>query len=557
MIEACGLPLAWAGLPQWHVLESRFGDGRNFLNAWKAWRADPQRCRVLHFVAFADQQPALAGLIAHGVFAADVAPLADALRRQCWGLVSGMHRLVFEDGHVMLTLCIGDRARRLAQDDFGVHGVLVNDLDAAQAEAFVSTLARHCHWDARLVGTHDTPELRGALQQQGFALEPPDSKRPAKDASLRARFRPAWGTRQRSAPCQPTQAVVVGGGLAGAAAASSLARRGWHVNVLDAAPSPASGASALPAGLLAPHSSPDDNLLSRLTRSGIRITLTQAASLLTAGQDWAPTGVREQRLGDLRPLPDLGPGQEAWQQHLASDGGSVWHEAGAWIKPSALVRAWLRQPGIQWQGSTEVERLERAGGEWSARDAIGKELARAPLVVVAAATATAKLVGDRLALHPVRGQVTFGPLLPGLDVPETPVNGKGHFLPHIPGPGGATWLTGSTYGRGDTSLQTRPEEDAANLERLKTLLPGVARQLAPAFDSSAVHSWVGVRCASADRRPLLGPIEPGLWVTTAMGSRGLTFAALCGELLAARLHGEPLPLERRLAEALFVERQLR
>jgi tRNA 5-methylaminomethyl-2-thiouridine biosynthesis bifunctional protein len=36
-----------------------------------------------------------------------------------------------------------------------------------------------------------------------------------------------------------------------------------------------------------------------------------------------------------------------------------------------------------------------------------------------------------------------------------------------------------------------------------------------------------------------------------MGSRGLTFAALCGELLAARLHGEPLPLEQRQADALL------
>ena len=35
-----------------------------------------------------------------------------------------------------------------------------------------------------------------------------------------------------------------------------------------------------------------------------------------------------------------------------------------------------------------------------------------------------------------------------------------------------------------------------------------------------------------------------------MGSRGLTFAPLCAELLAARLHGEPLPLESKLAQAL-------
>jgi tRNA 5-methylaminomethyl-2-thiouridine biosynthesis bifunctional protein len=42
-----------------------------------------------------------------------------------------------------------------------------------------------------------------------------------------------------------------------------------------------------------------------------------------------------------------------------------------------------------------------------------------------------------------------------------------------------------------------------------------------------------------------------------MGSRGLTFAALCAELLAARLHAEPLPLPARLAAALDVQRQLR
>ena len=47
----------------------------------------------------------------------------------------------------------------------------------------------------------------------------------------------------------------------------------------------------------------------------------------------------------------------------------------------------------------------------------------------------------------------------------------------------------------------------------------------------------------------------GLWLSTAMGSRGLTFAALAGELLAALLHAEPLPLARNLARALSPGRQ--
>ena len=48
--------------------------------------------------------------------------------------------------------------------------------------------------------------------------------------------------------------------------------------------------------------------------------------------------------------------------------------------------------------------------------------------------------------------------------------------------------------------------------------------------------------------------RPGLWLSTAMGARGLTLALLCGELLAARLHGEPLPLDARLARALSTQR---
>ena len=67
-----------------------------------------------------------------------------------------------------------------------------------------------------------------------------------------------------------------------------------------------------------------------------------------------------------------------------------------------------------------------------------------------------------------------------------------------------------------------------------------------------------MRCTAPDRLPIVGPVDsstlPGLWVCTAMGARGLTLALLCGELLVARLNGEPLPLDAKLARALASER---
>ncbi|MCB1316868.1 MAG: hypothetical protein KDK27_12980, partial [Leptospiraceae bacterium] len=56
-------------------------------------------------------------------------------------------------------------------------------------------------------------------------------------------------------------------------------------------------------------------------------------------------------------------------------------------------------------------------------------------------------------------------------------------------------------------------------------------------------------------------LHPGLFVLGGLGSRGIVFAPLAAELLAAGMTGEFLPLEielaRLLAPARFLERQRR
>jgi len=365
---------------------------------------------------------------------------------------------------------------------------------------------------------------------------------------------------------------VVGSGLAGAAVAASLARRGWRVSVLDESDAPAAGASSLPAGLLAPHFSVDDNLLSRLSRSGVRATVQQARTLLRHGEDWQASGVLEHRVHDSADDPrrlaastpeaaqDWSRPADAQQKTAALlDAGSVayWHQQGGWIKPAALVQAWLAQPGISWRGHAKVHRLVRLEDCWRLFDARGHELERADLVVIAAAHASAALLDGRLALQPVRGQVSWGERRMQEMLPPFPVNGNGHFIPNVPLGNVAAGFCGSTYGRGEIDLAPRKDDHQENLTRLGSLLPAVEQLLVKEFSSRAVKAWTGVRCASADRRPLLGELEPGLWVSTAMGSRGMTFAVLCAELLAARLHGEPLPIERRLAASLDALRSQR
>ncbi len=364
----------------------------------------------------------------------------------------------------------------------------------------------------------------------------------------------------------------MGGGIAGAAVAASLARRGWQVQVLDAAAEPASGASALPVGLFAPHVSHDDAILSRLTRAGVQATLAQARALLREGQDWQLTGAlehgikpaareRRQRPASAAQLQGSRPAtaSELQRAGLPADAPALWHAQAGWLKPATLVNALLAQPGIEWRGNTAVGGLVRDASAWQVLDAQGALLARAALVVVAAGPASNALLGDCLPLQPLRGQIAWAPHAPGLEgLPPFPVNGHGSLVAGIPHGGTPAWFMGSTFERDSLDTTVREADHTANLARLQTLLPAAASALEGEFAEGRVQGWAGVRATLPDRLPAVGALDPlnapGLQACTGMGARGLTLAVLCGELLAAWLHGEPLPLEAALARALAASR---
>lgn len=568
-LGGCGLPAAWAGQRQWRILETGFGLGTNFLAAWHAWKEDAQRPALLHFVS-AEAWPVGAADIARSAARfPELREAGEALAAQWQGLLPGVHRLSFEQGRVLLTLCIGEAEACLRELSFEADSVFLDGFDPQVNPGMwelpvlkaVARLSRRgtgiASWTAR-------GQVRRDLAQCGFQVEklpglPPKWHRTA------GRFDPQWEPKRgiAPAPVAPGRAVVIGAGIAGAAAAASLARRGWRVEVLDAASTPAQGASGLPAGLFSPQATPDDSVLSRLTRAGVRATRHEAQALLQAGTDWSPAGVLEHRADGSRGLPREWPAEGAFwsrpatEAELAQAGlppGSMalWHGQSGWAKPSSFVRAWLAQPGIAWRGGTHVVSLRREGAQWLPVPQDGPRVEPAELVVLAAGPATAVLLRAAgqaaLPLTPIRGQLSLG--LPGdrpAGLPPFPVNGNGAILPPIPLEGGEAWMTGSTFLRERLDLAASPAEHEANLQRLQALLPPAAQAVAASFASGEIRAWAGLRCASRDRLPLAGVIDNRLCIVTAMGARGLTFAVLCAEILAARLHGEPMPVEDRLA----------
>jgi len=609
-LHGCGLPQAWAGQTRWRILETGFGLGLNFLVTWASWRADPDRPALLHFASCEAFPVAAADLLRAGVTHPELAPLAQQLHDQFWGLLPGVHRLSFEQGRVLLTLYVGDAQAMLRQqmpvaDSVYLDGFSPQRNPEIWNEHTLKAVARCCRRGTRLATWTIARAVRDTLTQCGFLVAKVPGVPPKRD-NLQATFDPAWEPRAaRNAPppvevAAPSECLVIGAGLAGASVAASLARRGWKVRVLDRAAAPASGASGLPAGLFAPHVSPDDSVLSRLSRSGVRTTL-QALSALPHGEAWNPCGVLEHRVDGSPGVPAAwadGAGSD-WsrpadaetlrQAGLPKGAVACWHARAGWVRPAQWIGAMLDHPAIAWQGDALVERLRRGPASqdgtvnWQAIDAHGAVLAQAPFVVIAAGPQSMPLLDGPWVLQPLRGQVSWAEhsaadAAPGV-WPPFPVNGSGNLVPHIPEANGARrWYAGSTFERDVTQLPLSgfetADSHAANWKKLQTLLPEVAGRLAPAFeqaiaapadvadpaahDQPSVQAWAGVRCTSPDRLPIAGPVDPhglpGLWACTAMGARGLTLAPLCGELIAARLHGEPLPLDARLARALSSER---
>ncbi|MDQ0607923.1 tRNA 5-methylaminomethyl-2-thiouridine biosynthesis bifunctional protein [Variovorax sp. W1I1] len=574
-LDGCGLPQAWAGQPQWRILETGFGLGLNFLTTWQAWRADASRPRMLHFVSV-EAYPVGAGDLLRAAEAyPELASLAGELVAQWHGLLPGFHRLAFDEGRVLLTLCIGDvqamlRGQRFEADSIFLDGFSPERNPAMWSPDTLKAVSRFARQGTGLATWTYAVEVRDALSQNGFQLERRPGLPPRRDC-LGGVFAPAWTVRRRGpAPERieaPGRCAVIGAGLAGAAVAASLARRGWQVTVLDAASRPASGASGLPVGVLAPHVSPDDALLSRLTRAGIRATWLELERLLEEGRDWRASGVLERRPeGDVR-VPagwsDNGP-NESWPASadqlsaagLPADAPAIWHARAGWVRPSRLIEAWLRQPGVEFRGNASVARVTRNADGWQLFDAADELLIDADRVVVAAGFESGRFAPE-LPLQPVRGQVAWGHVNDSA-LPAKPLNGDGHLIANVPDAEGALlWLAGATFDRDSTDLAPNTDDSAANRDRLTRLHPAAAAALAPAFERGEVNAWVGVRCASGDRRPLVGPLTEGangLWACTALGSRGLSFAAICAELLAAQWHGEPLPLPAALAKALGTQR---
>jgi tRNA 5-methylaminomethyl-2-thiouridine biosynthesis bifunctional protein len=582
-LAACGLPAAWGSTQAWAILDTCFGQGSHFLDTWQAWRADPLRPKLLHYVAIAAHYcPAVESdstLLSNTPAKQLDLGLAKELAQACANVSPGFNRIWLDQGRVSLTLCLGDPNLMLREQAFCADTLFLSH--EYWDKWHLKHLIKQCHRGTRFYSAAFDPVAKPLFSEAGFQLDAlPNAATDRSELgpipaqvhpSASGVFQPPWRvstSRQqqtKSPPIRTARCAIVGAGIAGATAAHALALRGWQVTVFDAHAEPAGAASGVPAGLVVPQNSADDNPRSRIVRRGTQLVLQLMQRYLVKGQEWDLTGVQERK----PPPPKSRAGVNV-----------QWHPQAGWVKPAALVRALLNQPGIAFVGQAQVVALRWQTGVWQLLDKAGHTLGNAEVVVLANAMACAPLLSTVQSDDPESAQtvvaanlglqVTHGTLTRGRcgvakevtvqkeSLPPFPVNGHGSFLPRVPLDQGFEWMVGATFEAVFPQPHDLAGQHQSNLNRLRQLLSDTAAALAPAFAAADVGAWSGTRCTSHDRLPLVGRVLhsqfPQLWMSTALGSRGLSMAALCAELLVAKLCHEPLPLEASLARCLDLAR---
>lgn len=587
--------------------ETGFGTGLNFLATMAAFLEQAPLSgngSRLHFISVekypltqADLRKALAAW-------PELAPLSQPLIDQ-WPLpVSGCHRLLFADGRIRLDLWFGDIKEMLPQVPHPATGLV----DAWYLDGFspaknpemwtqdlFDDLARLARPDATLSTFTCAGFVRRGLIAAGFAMK--KVKGHGSKREMLAGVREGKVPQQSIAPwyARPAgregEVLLIGGGIASAMTALSLVERGRHVTLLCEDGEPASGASGNRQGALYPLLNGEHDALSRFYSLAFGFARNRllalakhhpvAFSLCGVTQlgydDKSAAKLAKMSQGPFPPelMHPLSAAEVEQVVGLPCDADGVSYPLGGWLCPADLTRAAIRE--AQASGRLEVvfnaavTHIAEEDDGWRVESQDGRAWQAPNLVVAAGHKLPALLPFAELPLYPVRGQVSHVPTTAGLSQLKTVLCYDGYLTPAHNG----AHCIGASYGRNQTDLAYRADEQEQNRARLQACVP---HQRWPAeVDVSGNQARVGVRCASRDHLPVAGPVvrlaalvdhdvnapadqqsalplHAGLYVLGALGSRGLCSAPLCGELVASEICGDPLPLAADLLEALHPAR---
>lgn len=338
--------------------------------------------------------------------------------------------------------------------------------------------------------------------------------------------------------------AIIGGGLAGCAAAYVLAQRGVTPVIYEASPELAGGASGNEVGLYNPRFTADLNAEGMFYSAAFFKALEVFEALGAANINWKPCGALHV-MNDEKKARRFPKTAENWgwdDEEMRIVGAFEASDiAGIEIMQDAL---YLSRSGIV---SPRKLCAAYAHGVEVITDHGVSDIAEinADAYLLAAGMACLSFPqAAHLPLKPVRGQVTYAKATEHSKNLRVTVGFGGYIAPSING----VHCIGSSFQPWLSHSDIIAQDDLDNLAKLRVQVPDL-QGISEVTDHRA-----GVRTTTKDHFPIIGKIAENIYISTAHGSHGILSSLMGAEIIADMITGAPQSVPQAVTEALSPHR---
>jgi tRNA 5-methylaminomethyl-2-thiouridine biosynthesis bifunctional protein len=566
------LPERWLThpYPYFHIAETGFGTGLNFLVTWlrfRHYKAHAHSCQRLYFSSFEKYPFSKADLTKALAAWPELAELSALLLDSYPVALPGPHRMSFDQGSVVLDLWLGDVNELLPEvpeqnkvDAWFLDGFAPSKNPDMWQQNLFNQMFRLSHSQTTVATFTCAGFVRRGLNEAGFSAQKTKGHGQKREMLI--------ATAAQAKEFKPTAAnrvTVIGAGMAGVNLAYALLQKGVKVQLLCADANAGMGASHNRQGAVYPNLHATYDLMSSLScqsflyaRQFYQLWLNK----LSVPASWCgvltlacnDTLAKRQQKIRQQPFASSGLFQAVSSEQASEIAGlqliydGLFFPTAGWLSPQLYCRQmadWLKQQGVDIRFNTQVLQLSEQQDGIDLTTAAGTN--RHSTVVLATGPALNQLAPlDHFPLQQIRGQVSHlqSKKMAGLN---TVLCHQGYITPAYQ----QLHCVGATFDRTSQHAKVLEADNQQNLDLVNQTL-----KQPEWFDDVQLDSAkAGLRATVPDHLPVLGRHNQ-LWRFGALGARGLTWAPLLSEVLACLLTQEPVPLTSQQLGSLDIQRYL-
>ncbi|MBL8641455.1 MAG: FAD-dependent 5-carboxymethylaminomethyl-2-thiouridine(34) oxidoreductase MnmC [Alphaproteobacteria bacterium] len=538
-------PESWGTKERVVLADMSFGAGSHFLSVWSRFEETGQKIEHLYYYAF-EKNPLSKDDIKKEIGRSQCDKKLEKLLSLYPSRIEGWHNIRLSPS-ISLILIFGDIERELPEMQTPVDYWFLTG--RCFSPHLVPTLKRLSHNKSYLSSYMQNPDEQNKLEEAGF--------RPIRTEKNSVTYIYNDGPRPQESnrKAKPEKIAIIGGGIAGAALAHQLSPYVLDITIFEKN-GLASGGSGNDRGLCNP-----------------RISASKGPEADFYGPAFH---LAHQIFGALSENEDLGF-KSCGSLHLISDDNKEkryhgfkdnwgWHDTHARIidakESSDIAGINLHYPCLYLPDAgmicprkatqrlsqsaniiiSKVQKLEECGSHWRID---GQYF---DCVILAGSFDVIDFpYTHKLPIQKIRGQVTYVQTTERYNRLKTNLCYGGYASVAEDGKA----ILGSTFQTWIDDASLRPEDDIDNIDKLKLVVPSLAKDLTVSGGRASFRS------AAKDRAPVIGQIHgvENLYISTAHGSHGLLSSIMGAEFLTSRILGDahilPRSVERFLSPSRF------